>query len=112
MLGQKILALAMRPQADVNMTFLGWPRDIPGFPECRVDCGGDRLHYVPTHHLGFRRRRDGRFNAAQRDHHPAAISVGHRCAGRLSEIPCWGAEAATVASTTPGLPAVSGKTVW
>ena len=67
----------------------GRVRDIPRFPDSRVDCGADRLHYVPTHHLSFRRRRDGRFNAAQSDRHPAAITVAHHRADRLREIPCW-----------------------
>ena len=59
------------------------PRDIPGVPDSCVVRGADRLYYVPTHHLGCRRRRDGRYDAAQRNRHPAAITVGHRRAGRL-----------------------------
>jgi hypothetical protein len=59
------------------------PRDIPGVPDSRVVRGADRLYYVPTHHLGCRRRRDGRYDAAQRNRHPAAITVSHRRAGRL-----------------------------
>ena len=72
--------------ADANLPGVR-PCDIPGVPDSRVVCGADLLHYVPAHRLGFCRHLDGRYDVAQRDRHTAAITLGHRRAGRLREIP-------------------------